>query len=92
MKRKRLITPKEILKKSKLSPQEQLFLMLYIVCGYKQVEAYTIAFQPTASHKSIPSLASHLLSDFRVNEVAVRLAQFTYNCGLNVPTKYILEL
>lgn len=92
MRRKKLLTPREILKGSGLSPQQQLFLLLYIVCGYRQVEAYTIAFRPTASHKSIPPLASHLLADFRVNEIAVKLAKFSYNCGINIPTKYILEL
>ena len=88
MRRKKLLTPREILKGSGLSPQEQLFLLLYIVCGYKQVEAYTIAFNPKASGQSIPPLASHLLADYRINDVAVMLANYAHYNGVIIPKKY----
>lgn len=81
-------SPKKLLSGRGLTEQEKLFLMLYIVCGYTQVEAYSIAFPTKATGASIPPLASHLLADYRVNDVAVLLARYTHYNGIIIPKKY----
>ena len=52
------------------------------------MEAYTIAFNPKASGQSIPPLASHLLADYRINDVAVMLANYVHYNGVIIPKKY----
>ncbi|MBE6245844.1 MAG: hypothetical protein E7110_00280 [Bacteroidales bacterium] len=81
-------SPKKLLSGRGLSEQEKLFLILYIVGGYTQVEAYSIAFNPKASGQSIPPLASHLLADYRIHDVAVLLARYTHYNGIIIPKKY----
>ena len=88
MNKKIIKTPKKLLSCKGLTEQEKLFLMLYIVCGYTQVEAYSIAFNPKASGQSIPPLASHLLADYRINDVAVMLAGYVQYNGVQIPKKY----
>ena len=56
--------------------------------GYTQVEAYSIAFNPKASGQSIPPLASHLLADYRINNVAVMLAGYVQYNGVQIQKKY----
>lgn len=81
-------SPKEILIGRGLTSHEILFLILYIVGGYTQVEAYSIAFQSKASGASIPPLASHLLADFRIDDIATMLARYVDNNGVKIPKKY----
>lgn len=81
-------SPKKLLSGRGLTEQEKLFLILYIVAGYTQVEAYSIAFPTKATGASIPPLASHLLADYRVNDVAVLLARYTHYNGIIIPKKY----
>jgi|GEM_PF-2372886 len=88
MNSKKKKSPKKLLSGRGLTEQEKLFLMLYIVCGYTQVEAYSIAFNPKASGQSIPPLASHLLADYRINDVAVMLANYVHYNGIIIPKKY----
>ena len=88
MSKKKIRSPKKLLSGRGLTEQEKLFLILYIVCGYTQVEAYTIAFNPKASGQSIPPLASHLLADYRINDVAVMLAGYVQYNGVQIPKKY----
>lgn len=88
MNKKIIKTPKKLLSCKGLTEQEKLFLMLYIVCGYTQVEAYSIAFNPKASGQSIPPLASHLLADYRINDVATMLAGYVQYNGVVIPKKY----
>lgn len=85
---KKIKSPKKLLSGRGLTEQEKLFLILYIVAGYTQVEAYTIAFNPKASGQSIPPLASHLLADYRINDVAVMLAGYVHYNGVIIPKKY----
>lgn len=88
MSKKKIRSPKKLLSGRGLTEQEKLFLILYIVGGYTQVEAYSIAFNPKASGQSIPPLASHLLADFRINDIATMLAGYTYYNGIVIPKKY----
>lgn len=81
-------SPKKLLSGRGLTEPEKLFLILYIVAGYTQVEAYSIAFPTKATGASIPPLASHLLADYRVNDVAVLLARYTHYNGIIIPKKY----
>lgn len=81
-------SPKKLLSGRGLSQQEILFLILYIVGGYTQVEAYSIAFPTKATGTSIPPLASHLLADFRINDIATMLAGYTQYNGVVIPKKY----
>ena len=85
---KKTKSPKKLLSCKGLTEQEKLFLILYIVCGYTQVEAYSIAFPTKATGASIPPLASHLLADYRINDVAVMLAGYTHYNGIVIPKKY----
>lgn len=89
MNSKKKKSPKKLLSGRGLTEQEKLFLILYIVGGYTQVEAYSIAFNPKASGQSIASLASHLLSDFRINDIAIMLAKYVLNNGISIPKKYM---
>lgn len=88
MNKKIIKTPKKLLSCKGLTEQEKLFLMLYIICGYTQVEAYSIAFNPKASGQSIPPLASHLLADYRINDIATMLAEYVHYNGVIIPKKY----
>ena len=88
MNKKIIKTPKKLLSCKGLTEQEKLFLMLYIVCGYTQVEAYSIAFPTKATGASIPPLASHLLADYRINDVATMLAGYVQYNGVVIPKKY----
>ena len=88
MSSRKIRSPKKLLSGRGLTEQEKLFLILYIVGGYTQVEAYSIAFNPKASGQSIPPLASHLLADYRINDVAVMLAGYTHYNGIVIPKKY----
>lgn len=88
MNKKIIKTPKKLLSGRGLTEQEKLFLILYIVGGYTQVEAYSIAFNPKASGQSIPPLASHLLADYRINNVAVMFAGYVQYNGVQIPKKY----
>lgn len=85
---KKIKSPKKLLSGRGLTEQEKLFLILYIVAGYTQVEAYSIAFPTRATGASIPPLASHLLADFRINDVAVMLAGYVQYNGVQIPKKY----
>lgn len=85
---KKTKSPKKLLSGRGLTEQEKLFLILYIVGGYTQVEAYSIAFTPKASGQSIPPLASHLLADYRVNDIATMLAGYVHYNGVIIPKKY----
>lgn len=85
---KKPTSPKKILLGRGLSPQEILFLILYIVGGYTQVEAYTIAFRPKASEHSIAPLACHLLADFRIDDIATMLARYIHFNTIAPPKKY----
>ena len=82
-------TPKKLLSSRGLSQHEMLFLILYIVGGYTQVEAYSIAFPTKATGTSIPPLASHLLAEYRIDDVATMLARYVSNNGVSVPKKYM---
>ncbi len=88
MSKKKIRSPKKLLSGRGLTEQEKLFLILYIVGGYTQVEAYSIAFNPKASGQSIPPLASHLLADYRINDVATMLAGYVHYNGVLIPKKY----
>lgn len=81
-------TPKKLLAGRGLTPQEILFLVLYIVGGYTQVEAYSIAFPTKATGTSIPPLASHLLAEYRIDDVATMLARYISHNGVAIPKKY----
>lgn len=85
---KKIKSPKKLLSGRGLTEQEKLFLILYIVCGYTQVEAYSIAFPTKATGASIPPLASHLLADYRVNDIATMLAGYVHYNGVIIPKKY----
>lgn len=85
---KKIKSPKKLLSGRGLTEQEKLFLILYIVAGYTQVEAYSIAFPTRATGASIPPLASHLLADYRINDVATMLAKYVHYNGVIIPKKY----
>ena len=88
MSSRKIRSPKKLLSGRGLTEQEKLFLILYIVAGYTQVEAYSIAFPTKATGASIPPLASHLLADYRINDVAVMLANYVHYNGIIIPKKY----
>lgn len=87
MNRKTLLTPRQYLRRLGLSPQEELFLLLYVVAGYNQVQAYSIAFD-TKARGGLAALACHTLADFRLETAAQGLAEYIAKNGLKTPKKY----
>lgn len=84
---KRIKSPYKLLSNRGLTEAEILFIILYVVCGYTQVEAYSTAFN-TKAKQGLPSLACHLLATRQIKDAAQLLAEYVQENGVVTPTKY----
>lgn len=79
-------TPRDIVRKWRLTPQQEIFLMLYLLGGYSMIDAYRYAHPNSRATIGMSSQASHLLS---VLEPAARqIADAVRDGGIQLPKRF----
>lgn len=83
---KKIKTIREICRTWQLTREQEVFLILYMICGYSMIEAYRLSHPDSRATSGMASLASHLLSV--LEPVAIQIADAVRGNGVQLPKKY----
>ncbi len=77
---------REICRKWQLRPEQEVFIILYMVAGYSMIDAYRLSHPDSKATIGMASLASHLLAV--LEPVAIQIAEAIQRNGVQLPKKY----
>ncbi len=77
---------REICRTWQLRPEQEVFIILYMVAGYSMIDAYRLSHPNSKATAGMASLASHLLAV--LEPVAIQIADAIQRNGVQLPKKY----